>query len=176
MFEFLYNNEKLVVIIIIIVIIYLCLKKKGMLERFENEGNVIDTLLNSYNTTDKKFNNMVDSITLNDVIFGKNIKTNKYLNVGEGIDVGGDIVSKGEIKTSSNITATGKITASGDIKGKRLCIGGTCLNEDHLKLLTDGFKMKIEVGKQSGQFIHSHSNKRLGPHGSDPAKFKMYKY
>lgn len=136
-----------------------------MLERFENEGNVIDTLLNSFDTTDKKFNNMIDNMDLDTVTFGKNIKIKNYLNVEKGVDVGGDIVSKGGIKIS------------GDIKGKRLCVGETCLDENHLKMLTDGFKFKVTEGTKSGEYIHSHSDgKRIGPHGNSASKFKMEKW
>lgn len=102
----LYNYEKLVVIIIIIIIIFLCLKKKGLLERFENDGNVIDTLLNSYDTTDKKFNNMVDNIDSKTVTFGKNIVSK------------GNIVTQGDLKVGENstITKAGNMYLKGHIK------------------------------------------------------------
>jgi hypothetical protein len=114
----LYKYEKLAVIIVIIIIIFLCLKKKGLLERFENKGNVIDTLLNSYDTTDKKFNNMVDNIDLNTVTFGKSITTKKNITASGNVNAN-TIIASGDVK-SGGVTVGG----NGTIYAKKLNLSG----------------------------------------------------
>ena len=126
----LYKYEKIAVIIVIIIIIFLCLKKKGLLERFENKGNVIDTLLNSYDTTDQKFNNLTDKIDLNTVTFGKNITTSKNVNANTiiasgdvksgGVTVGGNGTIYAKHLSLSNIVTYEKAGSWQEGKGKKL--------------------------------------------------------
>ena len=77
-------------------------------------------------------------------------------------------------KNDVNISANLKVQGS-------LCIGNTCINEDHLKMITDGYKIKITDNGSSStqglnQYIHNHGGTRLGPHSRYPTKLKMYKY
>jgi len=79
------------------------------------------------------------------------------------------------------LAAPDGVWSTGPLKAGSLCIGDTCLNEDHLKMITDGFKLKItDNGSSSTQglnkYIHNHGGTRLGPHNRHPTKLKMYKY
>ena len=129
MFEFLYKYEKIIIIIVI-----LCLIKKGcmrfLIEHFENKGSVIDTLLNSYDTTDQKFNNLTDKIDLNTVTFGKNITTSKNVNANTiiasgdvksgGVTVGGNGTIYAKHLSLSNIVTYEKAGSWQEGKGKKL--------------------------------------------------------
>lgn len=43
-----------------------------------------------------------------------------------------------------------------------LCIGGTCINENHLKMLTDGFRIQtLGNGHHNGAFIHTHGGGQM---------------
>ena len=171
--KYIEKYSQIIIIVLLISVLFLYRNELGfgrMTEGFES------TVANSVSAIEQKFNQAFGMINAQNVEIKQNLKLKEYLNVAKGIDSGHDIVAQRNITAEGNVNSNNKVTAQGDIKGKRLCIGGTCLDENHLKLLTDGFKMKIEVGKSSGQFIHSHANHRLGPHGNSPAKFKLYKY
>ena len=172
-----YSEIIIVVLLIIVLFLYKDDLKFGMIEGFES------TVANSVSAIEQKFNQAFGMINATNVEIKQNLKLKEYLNVVKGIDAGSDIVAKKNIKSGNDIIAQKNVTAEGNVNAKnnlnankKICIGKTCLDENHLKLLTDGFKMKIVKGKRSGEFIHSHANNRLGPHGDNPAKFKLYKY
>jgi hypothetical protein len=103
------------------------------------------------------------------MVIGNKSSGTRKVGVWDHLDV------HGTERVSGNFRA-GRVDSDGDIKGKRLCIGGTCLSENHLKILTKGFKMKvIGSSKGSGLFLHSHSDgRRIGPHGGSAMTVKAY--
>ena len=83
-------------------------------------------------------------------------------NVGDrlAINFAGDY--KGGVGIHSNVAIAGNIATSGNINvaaGKSICIGGTCINESHLKMLTDGISIQpVLNGHHKNKFIHLHTN------------------
>ena len=56
----------------------------------------------------------------------------------------------------------------------KFCIGDTCITDKHLKLLTDGIKLKIIDGKFKNKYLYNHGDgKRIGPHHRYPGKYKL---
>jgi hypothetical protein len=124
--------------------------------------------MNGANDTNSEISNDIGHYKKLMVIGNKSSGTRK-VGVWDHLDV------HGTERVSGNFRA-GRVDSDGDIKGKRLCIGGTCLSENHLKILTKGFKMKvIGSSKGSGLFLHSHSDgRRIGPHGGSAMTVKAY--
>ena len=163
----LYKNIKLISILLLIIFVLVFIKKGGMrktIENFENKGNVIDTLVNTYDIAERKINDVFSKIDANSATVNKRISANK------GITTTG-IVSNGEIKVRNNNSDTivlGKkgtiytrdIQLTGGLKVKNsICIGNTCITEKQLKFLTEGFTLMTKKnGHRVGGFIHTHSN------------------
>jgi len=143
--------------------------------------------LDGVKATEKKVNDMFYKVDKDWVRTNKNIYSSKEIKAKtirstEDVIATRNMTATGNVNAKKDVNASGKVNAGGDVKGKRLCIGRTCLSENHLKMITQGFKLKLIAGKwarnddkTSGPgFIHSHSNHRLGEHGSSPAAFKLF--
>lgn len=59
---------------------------------------------------------------------------------------------RGDTEIRGNTNNIGRMNVGGDF-----CIKNTCINEAHLKMLTDGFRIQtLDNGWHSGSFIHTH--------------------
>jgi len=126
MFKELLKNKKMIGIFAIVIIFLLFVRRGGIrraVENFENEGNVIDTIMNSFDTTGQKFNDVFTKIDATDVTFGKKIKSSK------NIETTRDIKSKSAFLTGSAVI-------DGDVRAKRVVIEGQTLSK------TDIMKIK----------------------------------
>jgi hypothetical protein len=117
--------------------------------------------LDAVKSTEAKVNDMYYSVDKNWN------KTKKGIYSEKEIKSVGNIMSAGDVKSGNgkvnigkngtvyadrlnlkhNIEKVGSINSSGDVKGKRLCIGGTCIDENHLKVLTGGKYFSIVSGR-----------------------------
>lgn len=134
MFTELLKNKKMIAIFVFIILFLLFVQQGGMrttIENFEN-GNTIDTIMNSFDMTGQKFNDVFTKIDANTISIGKNISTNK------NIETSADINAKNlSLTGSANITgniSTGNISTS-NINTKDLKIGNATLGETELKKL-----------------------------------------
>lgn len=116
--------KNIIISFIIIILFLIFVKEKGfkkLTERFENT-NLVD-VLNGLDVQDQKLNDMVSKIDANTVTFNKNI-TVKDITVK---DINSDKIS---------------IRQNGS-----LCIGETCITEEHLKILTGKKPFFIESSR-----------------------------
>ena len=139
MFKELYNNKKVVLIFVLIIVFLIFVKEGGMkktIENFENSGNVIDTITNSFDMTGQKFNDVFSSISTNSVKINKNMEVNNLYLKGHDLEInntdrkgkgtgprralvhdGGDSLTinyggdyKGGVVIKSDLQVTGKTT------------------------------------------------------------------
>jgi len=169
--KFLKKNYKKIIIICLIILLF----SNKMYENFSTTD-----ALNAVASTEKKVNDIFYSID-KDWARSKKGLYSTYEVRGKTVRSMEDVISKRNITATGNVNAKKDVNADGNVKGKNLCIGKTCLNEDHLKMITDGFKLKITDNgssstKGKNQYIHNHGGTRLGPHSRYPTKLKMYKY
>ncbi len=60
------------------------------------------------------------------------------------------------------------------VNGGALCINGKCINENHLSMLVDGFKLQtLDNGWHGGSWIHTHGNGNMAR--ADPQYRTTYK-
>ena len=102
MFKELYKNKKKILIFVLIIVFLIFVREGGMkktIENFENSGNVIDTIVNGYDMTSQKFNDVFTQIN------GNEIKMNKNINTKGKITAGGDIkAGNGKVNIGANGT------------------------------------------------------------------------
>ena len=92
MIKELYNNQKNILIFISIIVFLIFVRKGGMkrtMENFEN-GNVIDTVLNGFDMTGQKFNNIFSNISAGHVKINKNLETNNLHMKGHDLQINND--------------------------------------------------------------------------------------
>jgi hypothetical protein len=130
--KFLKNNYKKIIIVCLIMI----LLSKKIYENFD-----LGDTLNSVKAMETKFNNVFTKLGDQEVTINKKLKV-KELDTG-GINATGDMVSTGKIDSVGKIESQGNIVSKVNMHANRiyikekLCIGGTCMYEDHLKKLKD---------------------------------------
>jgi len=155
MIKELYNNQKNILIFISIIVFLIFVRKGGMkrvVENFEN-GNVIDTVLNSYDMTGQKFNSIFSNISAGHVKINKNLEINNLLLKGADLQInndsrrgkgtgarralvhdGGDALTinyagdyKGGVKIKSDTVVGGNLTVTGktNLKTSSYWKGGT---------------------------------------------------
>ena len=158
--KFLKKNYKKIIIVCLIIL----LLSNKMYEKFTTVQ-----ALDGVKAIEKKVNNMFYEVDANWIKSSKGIYGKKTIEAdGNVVSRKGNVSAKVDVIADRNMTATGNVTAKKDIKasnkvtaGKNLCIGGTCINEDQLKILTGGKYFSIQSGR---------SNKRLKD-DSENAKF-----
>jgi len=182
--KFLKKNYKKIIIVCLIML----LLSNKMYENFTTTQ-----ALDAVKLTEKKVNGMFYEVDGNwnkssKGIYGKKTieaEGNIISRKGNISATVGNVGAKVDITAGRNMTATGNVTAKGNVYGKNLCIGKTCLNENHLKMIAHGFKLRVEDGgkedgpnstKNKNQYIHNHGGTRLGPHSRYPVKLKMYNW
>ena len=162
--------------IIVICLIMLLLSNKM------HENFTTTQALDGVKSTEKKVNDMFYSVDANWNKSSKGIYGKKSIEAeGNIVSRKADVIAGRNMTATANVNAKKDVNATGKVTGKNLCIGNTCLNEDHLKMITDGFKLQItDNGSSSTKgknlYIHNHGGTRLGPHSRYPVKLKMYKY
>ena len=79
------------------------------------------------------------------------------------------ILNKNGVVVGKEWGGNGNLTVQGDLKtDSKLCIGSTCINENHLKMLTEGFYIRIgknangHNGHYNGRYIHTYTNGNMG--------------
>ena len=173
MINFIKKNKELILVLLLIICVII-IKNTGIIkEGFESN------VANSVSAIEQKFNQAFGIINATDVEILQNLNLKKNLNLDGTIVTKGNINSDGTIVAKGNI-ANGAVTISSNgtiyakklsltdqiietnIKipsGKTICIGGTCINENHLKMLTQGFHLQGTVnGHGLNQFMHTHSS------------------
>ena len=174
---------------IILLLIFLLLSNK-VSENFTNSQ-----ALDAVKSTEKKVNDMFYEVDANwnksdkGILSKKSIEAESHIvsrkgNVTAKVDVTAglnvtakvDVIAGGNVTAKVDVIADRNMTATGNVKGKKLCIGNTCLDENHLKMLTDGFHFKNLDGHYSDNWIHAHDDGRIGPAKPQyKTKFKMFR-
>ena len=170
--KFLKKNYKKIIFVFLI----FCLVSNKAYEKF-----TVSEALDGMKLTEKKLNDMFYEVDAswnksNKGIYGKksieaegNIVSRKG-NVTAKVDV----IADRNISASSNVNAKKDVNASGNVNAKKFCIGKTCIDENHLKMLTGGIDVYILSQKnkkylQNGNFTknvkgsdHSHNLSGVG--------------
>jgi len=61
---------------------------------------------------------------------------------------------RGDTEIRGNTNNIGRLSVGSDF-----CIKGTCINEAHLRMLTDGFRLQtLDNGWHPGNYIHTHKD------------------
>jgi hypothetical protein len=161
MVKFLKKNYKK---IIIICLIFLILSKKV------SENFTTTQALDAVKSTEKKVNDVYYSIDKDWVRTKKGIYSTKEIksdgNIrGPKINIGNNgTIYADRLNLNHNIEKVGSINSSGDVKGKRLCIGGTCIDENHLKVLTGGKYFSIVSGRSGKRLKDDNENGKFDNH------------
>jgi hypothetical protein len=151
--------------IIVICLIMLLLSNK-MYENFTTT-QALDAVI----ATEKKVNDIFHQVDANWVKTNKNIYSAKEIKSNVAVKVGNITLAKSGNKLWAENAQIDNVKIM-----KKLCIGGTCLDENHLKLLTDGFYFKNLDGHHPNNYIHSYSDWKLAPAAArHKTKFKMYR-
>jgi hypothetical protein len=157
------NYKKIIVISLIILLL-----SNKMYENFSTTQ-----ALDAVKSTEKKVNNMVAYAGPGRMDLKSGISlTNKFSASSSATkaEISNDTSGFKNLMILGNTSAGGvrKIGLYDDVavSGKlavatKFCIGGTCIDEDHLKVLTGQKEMNIVDEKKSRYLI------RLGPHGAD---------
>lgn len=75
--------------------------------------------------------------------------TNIKMNLGSGSMTASDLTATNTLQANGNVgigvapASSHKLKVNGFIQGTKLCVGSTCIDEDHLKILTGGKFVKI---------------------------------
>jgi len=138
--------------------------------------------LDGVKETEKKVNDIFYSIDKDWVRSKKGIYSQKEIKSVGNIMSAGDVKSgNGKVNIGKNgtvyadrlnlkhnIEKVENINSSGDVKGKRFCIGETCVDENHLKILSGKRHLWIQSGRGG------HLSDRGGWKGQDGTWEKMY--
>lgn len=138
------NIFGIIVLTVCIIIIYEAIGRLRVKEKFDNTGNVIDTIVNSTNLIDKQFTSVFDTIGATAITMKKDIVTSGKLTAGNISTTGN--VSTGSTTlgttgiTSNSITSTGNITSNGTMTAKELTMKSGNVSE--VMTATDLKKLK----------------------------------
>lgn len=177
--KFLKTNLKKIIVICLVVL---------LISNKVHENFTTVQALDAVKTTEAKVNDIFSHVNNNEVKINKVLKLNKNMRITNpdarlyfnddndnrlfynADNEGPELKGKKLIK----LAAPDGVWSTGPLKARELCIGDTCINENHLKLLTNGLRLKIINGSYQ-HFIHNHSGNRLGPYSnSSGVKLKMY--
>lgn len=179
LYNYIYKNIYIFLLLLLLIIIIILKNKKK--EMFIDSKDVKQSIINTINTVEKKFNNIFSNVKENSVNINKNIIT-KNINSTGGNFSGDTRFGKGKILIGGNGTIYGPILNTrgvenglnvwgGNIKvtnKHKICIGETCINEDQLKVLTgeNSFSLKDNKGtklqrQDKGKLSLSWNNGRL---------------
>jgi hypothetical protein len=125
--KFLKNNYKKIIIVCLIMI----LLSKKIYENFD-----LGDTLNAVKAMETKFNNVFTKLEDQEVTIDKKLKV-KELDTKGDINSAGNIDSVGKIETPANIVSGKNMHTNRIYIKEKLCIGGTCMYEDHLKKIKD---------------------------------------
>jgi hypothetical protein len=171
--KFLKKNYKKIIVACLI----FCLVSNKAYEKF-----TVSEALDGMKLTEKKVNDMYYSVDKDWNKSKKSIYSQKEIKAEGNVSANVDVIAKRNVSASGNVNAKKDVNASGNVNAKKFCIGKTCIDESHLQMLTDGFKLKMTANigskKKDGvnQYIHYHrSNKRFGTNNKEPSKLKMYR-
>jgi hypothetical protein len=166
--KFLKKNYKKIIIVCLIML----LLSNKMYENFSNTD-----ALNAVVSTEKKVNDIFYNVD-NDwarskkglysqkEIKSKTIRSTEDVVAGRNMTAEVNVNARaGDVNAKKNVNANGNVNADGNVKGKKLCIGKTCIDEKHLQVLTGAKWFSIAGGRDG----HT-SNNRL-THSSSQAKF-----
>jgi len=151
--------KKNIKLIIIVILIFLLMSNKV------SENFTTAQALDAVKATEKKVNEIFNKVDSTSISINKDIALNqKALNL-KGTDTNHQVkynkaIDGPEIKGWRTIQLNvGKkvvakvekvgIKVDGDVRGKRLCIGGTCIDEQHLQMLTGARDIGILSQKNS---------------------------
>jgi hypothetical protein len=163
--KFLKKNYKKIIVICLIILLF----SNKMYENFSTSD-----ALNAVASTEKKVNDMFYTVDRNWTKSTKGHYSKKSIEADSHVvSRKGNVSAKVDVIAGRNMTATGNVNADGNVKGKKLCINDTCLTENHLKLLTDGFYFKQVGGKgdvhRKNQWNHTYNDNRVAPTGNTSA-------
>jgi predicted acyltransferase (DUF342 family) len=169
--KFLKKNYKKIIVVCLIMLLF----SNKMYENFSTT-DALDAVV----ATEKKVNDIFFSID-NDwarskkglysqkEIKAKTIRSTEDVTAARNMTATGNVNAKKDVNAAFNVNVAGKVNAVGDIKGKRFCIGKTCIDEKHLQVLTGDKWFSIAGGRD-----HHTSNNRL-VHSSANARFNTSK-
>jgi len=157
---------------IIVACLIFCLVSNKAYEKF-----TVSEALDGMKSTEKKVNDMFYQVD-KDWIKTKKKIWSPVISVGENAHVAKNVEAKGDVN-AKNVNASGNVkakdvNASGNVNAKKFCIGKTCIDENHLKMLTGGidvyiYSMKNKKYLQNGNFTknvkgsdHSHNLSAVG--------------
>jgi hypothetical protein len=189
--KFLKKNYKKIIIVCLIMLIF----SNKMYENFSTSD-----ALDAVAATEEKVNNIFTEIKENEVTLDKQLINNKGLHVKGNISLDKTkILLAGSNDDNHSISYNKDIdgpqikgyagirfaTADGGVKtvvsinknkelkvhNGKICINNTCLDENHLKMLTDGFYFKQVGGKgdvhKKNIWNHTFSDYKVGPTHKD---------
>jgi hypothetical protein len=148
--KFLKKNYKIIIVISLIIL---------LLSNKVHENFSTTQALDAVKATEKKVNDIALNVGANHIDLKSKIKlSGKWMNsagpknseisndtttfktlmiVGNSSAAGVRKVGIWDhLDVNGNQNVTGNLAVNGDVKGKKFCIGGTCIDENHLKVLT----------------------------------------
>jgi hypothetical protein len=149
--------------IIVVCLIMLLLSNK-MYENFTPTE-----ALDAVKATEKKVNDIFYNIDKdwsrsNKGIYSKKEIKAKTIRSTEDIIAARNMTASGNVNAKKDVNASGKISALGDVKGKRLCIGATCIDEKNLQVLTGKKYFSIQSGRSNKRLQDDNENARFDNH------------
>ena len=142
--KFLKKNYKKIIIICLIMLIL----SNKMYENF-----TAAQALDGVKSTEKKVNDMFYKVDKDWISTNKNIYSSKEIKSNVAVKVGTITLAKKDNKIWApnmqvdNLRVKKNLHTDGDVKGKRLCIGGTCIGETQLKVLLGKQKIWIQSSR-----------------------------
>jgi len=145
----------LVFIVLFLILMKDKLGKKKTEEKVENfeetetTKELLEPLLNSIDSTNKTVAGIFNNVTSDSATVVKNLSTTKNIsasNTGVNATISADVIN------GKTVSSAKDVIASNALKGKYLCLGNTCITEEHLKILTGARDVFIR-GKDTGRIL-----------------------
>lgn len=110
-------------------------------------------VLNSLSVLKNKIANVFSKVEETKVTINKSLDIEQDLTVKGKEDVEKDLIVKGKADIGTDLNVKGKtniqtdLNVNGNIKAKKLCIGGTCIDENRLKILAGTKALYLKSGR-----------------------------
>ncbi len=136
LFNYIEKYSHYIIIVLLVVVLFLYtddLKIGKMVEGFES------TVANSVSVVEQKFNQAFGVINATDIQIKQNLNVDGNITGKNDIIAGRNLTATGNVNAKKDLNATGNVyakkdvnaarhvNAQEDIKGKRVCIGKTCI-------------------------------------------------
>jgi len=154
--KFLKKNYKKIIVVCLIILLF----SNKMYENFSTTD-----ALNAVVSTEKKVNDIFYNVDNDWARSKKGLYSQKEIK-SNNITATVNVNAQGDVNANGNVNAN-KVNASGDVKGKRLCIGSTCIDENHLKVLTGGKYFSIQAARNDKNLNASTSNVKFENKNND---------